>query len=48
MSTVNDDGGFPLSWRGARGTPLLSHRHHRAPQGVYAGSRAVTAAGSGE
>ena len=48
MSTVNDDGGFPLSCRDSRGTLLVTHRHHRAPQGVYAGSRAVTAAGSGE
>ncbi|WP_406125436.1 hypothetical protein [Streptomyces sp. NBC_00989] len=48
MSTVNDDGVFLLSRRDSRGTPLVTHRHHRAPQSVYAGTRAATAAGAGE
>lgn len=48
MSTVNDDGGFPLSRRGSRGTLPVTHRHHSAPQGVYAGARAAATAGAGE
>ncbi|WP_405948579.1 hypothetical protein OG588_20615 [Streptomyces prunicolor] len=48
MSTVNDDGIFLLSRRGSRGTLLVAHRHHRAPQGVCAGAHADAAAGAGE
>jgi ADP-ribosylglycohydrolase len=51
MRTVNDDGVFPLSRRGlraTRGPQSVTHRHHRAQQGAYAGVRAVVAAGVGE
>ncbi|MFI6547139.1 hypothetical protein ACIBO9_28215 [Streptomyces prunicolor] len=48
MSTVNDDGVFLLSRRGPRGTLLVAHRHHRAPQRVYAGAHTAAAAGAGE
>ncbi|WP_329251560.1 hypothetical protein OG223_22705 [Streptomyces sp. NBC_01478] len=51
MRTVNDDGVFPPLSRGprtTRGPQPVTHRHHRAHQGAYAGARAAAAAGAGE
>jgi hypothetical protein len=48
MRTVNDDGVIPPSGRGHRGTSPVTHRHHSARQGVFAGTRAGTGAGAGE
>ncbi|MBK3581511.1 hypothetical protein JHN63_48675 [Streptomyces sp. MBT65] len=51
MRTVNDDGVFPPSRRGlraTRGPQSVTHRHHRAHQGAYAGARAAATAGTGE
>ncbi len=48
MRTVHDDGVFPPSCRDRRGPLPVTLRHLRAPQGVYAGTRVVTAVGTGE